>query len=138
MALGQLPRLSTLSKSGVQEWSDQFAGRLENLFQSPRRIGLVEIIQFALVADQPGSLVIPTSTLDILLQWGTDTIAGASSAQAVTFPVMYETAAFFAIAIGDGTNAFPYSISALSLTGFTANASNGGLTDDFMWLAIGS
>lgn len=138
MSIGQLPRLWSLSPGAAKEWSDQFAQRLEFLFASPRQIGIVETGQFQATVDTIGFVTIPTPVGDILLQWGTDAIPGASSVKAVTFPAEFPGTAFVAFASGNGTNAFAYSVSALTTTGFTANAGNSGTADSFYWIALGS
>lgn len=56
----------------------------------------------------------------------------------VTFPFSFPNSCFVAFAIGSGTNAFPYSVSNLSATGFTANVANAGIVDSFYWIAIGN
>ncbi len=58
--------------------------------------------------------------------------------RAVVFPMPFPGSAFVAFAIGNGVNAFPYSVSGLSTTGFVANTANGGISDNFYWLAIGN
>lgn len=56
----------------------------------------------------------------------------------VIFPVAFQNRAFVAFAIGSGLNAFAYSVADLTGAGFTAVVANGGVTDDFYWLAIGN
>ena len=136
MSVLQFPRLPSYVEPVLRDWSDLFATRLEAIFNAPQLNGLVALSQLIGTADTPGSLTIPSTQNDILLKWGADTIAAASTTQPVVFSTEYPNACWVALICGTSNNLI-LSAQTILTTGFTATASaKTGTT--FNWLAIGN